>query len=78
MKRNDSEPLVLAHSFDYDWQAHIAKSLLEEHGIRSIIDNEMMGTILPLGFNSIGGFRLMVFRSDLEEARRLIADMRLD
>lgn len=75
MKSNDD--LVLVRSFDLDWQAHIAKSLLEEHGIRSIIDNEVIGTLLPLGFNSLGGFRLMVFRSDLPKARELVADMHL-
>lgn len=63
---------VVAKVFSTDWEAHIAQGVLEEHGIRSAIDNEVFGSILPIGFNDIGGIRLIVMAEDLERARELL------
>lgn len=68
----DKEQLVAVAQYETDWQAHIAMGVLAEHGINSVIDNEIMGTILPISFNSIGQFRLMVFKTDLEKAREIL------
>ncbi|MCC8071451.1 MAG: DUF2007 domain-containing protein [Bacteroidales bacterium] len=67
------DDIVLAHTYDTDWQAHLAKGLLAEHGIESIINNEIFASIYPIGFNSIGGVRLMVRLADLQRAREILA-----
>lgn len=64
---------VVAKVFSTDWEAHIAQGVLAEHGIRSAIDNEVFGSILPIGFNDIGGIRLIVMADDLERAQELLA-----
>ncbi len=67
---NDS--LVLARIYSSDWEAHLAQGVLEEHGIPSVLDNEIMNTTLPFGFNSI---RLMVFSRDREAAEEVLGRM---
>lgn len=74
----NSDEIVLCRAFSSDASAHIAQSLLEEEGIRSIIDNQVFGSVYPIGFNSIGGFRLMVYRKDLERATEIVDKARLD
>lgn len=66
--------LELCATFDTDWQAHLAAGVLAEHNIPSSIDNEIFASIYPIGFNTLGGIRLMVFKSDLEQAKQLLAD----
>lgn len=68
----NNDEIVLCRAFSSDASAHIAQSLLEEAGIRSIIDNQIFGSIYPIGFNSIGGFRLMVNSKDLEKATEIV------
>lgn len=70
----DDDPIVIIATFDHDWQAHIARSLLAEHGIPSMLDNEIMSSIYPIGFNSIGGVNLRVRQSCAREAARIIAE----
>lgn len=69
MEDND---LVIIASFSYDWQAHIAQGVLDEHGIESTIDNEIFSSLYPIGFNSIGGINLRVFGRDAARAKELI------
>lgn len=71
MKKQDDD-IVLCRTFETNVNAHIAQGVLEEHGIRSIIDNQIFGSVLPISFNGIGAFRLMVYRKDLDEATRLV------
>lgn len=73
----ENDDLVIAATFDFDWQAHMAKGLLEEAGIRSVLDNEIFSSLYPIGFNSIGGINLRVFRHDLPRARAIIADSKI-
>lgn len=72
MDKPDANELVIAATFDFDWQAHMAQGILLEHGIHSTLDNEIFGSLYPIGFNSIGGINLRVFARDLPEARRII------
>lgn len=73
MKTNDADELVTLAEYPHDWQAHIAKGILDEAGIPCIISNEYFGGIYPIGFNSIGSITVTVRRRDLEEALRLTA-----
>ena len=68
----EHDQLVIVATFDFDWQAHMAQGLLTEEGIQSVIDNEIFGSLYPIGFNSIGGINLRVMRRDAERARQII------
>lgn len=73
MKTKESDDnLVLLKTFFTDWEAYIAKGVLDTEGIPSIINNEIMAGIYPIGFNKLGGVRLLVFSRDLERARKAI------
>ncbi len=69
--------LVLARTFSNEQEAYLAKTFLADHGIEAIIDNGIFAQLLPIGFNSIGGYRLVVRECDLDEAIRLIDSMHL-
>ncbi|MCI9608401.1 MAG: DUF2007 domain-containing protein [Muribaculaceae bacterium] len=69
---SDDIPLVTIARFSHDWEAHIAKGVLDEAGIPSVINNEIFGSVYPIGFNSIGGLTLLVRQSDADRARELL------
>lgn len=73
----DDNDLIIAATFDFDWQAHMAKGILDEHDIPSVLDNEIFSSLYPIGFNSIGGINLRVFRRDLERASEIIRQSKL-
>ncbi len=75
--RNDNE-IVLCRTFSSDIDAHIAQATLEEEGIASILENEIFSRLYPIGFNSIGGIRLMVKNRDLERAKEIISSLSFD
>ena len=66
------DSLVLAAAFPNDVSAHIARGALDAEGIEAVIDNEIFGSLLPIGFNGIGQVRLMVRRRDLGRAREVL------
>ncbi len=74
MSDND---LVIIATFDHDWQAHIAKDLLAEADIPSVLDNEIFSSLYPIGFNSIGGVNLRVFSRDKKRAQHIINNAKL-
>lgn len=73
----EHDQLVTVATFDFDWQAHIAQGLLTEEGIQSVIDNEIFGSLYPIGFNSIGGINLKVMNRDAERARQIITNSKI-
>lgn len=64
--------VVLAATFPNIQEAAIAKGMLESYGIPSFVDNAVMSTIYPIGFNALGEARLMVNASDLDRALELL------
>lgn len=73
----DENDLIIVGTFDFDWQAHMAQGLLAEQEIPSTLDNEIFASLYPIGFNSIGGINLRVFRRDADRARAIIAKSQL-
>ena len=71
-KANEGDELVLLRTFSTDWEAYIAKGVLDTEGIPSIINNGIMSGIYPIGFNKLGGVRLLVFQRDLDRAAKAI------
>ena len=74
---NDKSDFVKVATFDFDWQAHIAKEVLEENDIPSFIGNEIFGSLYPIGFNSIGGITLWVRSSDADRAAEILANAKI-
>ncbi len=71
---NPDNEIVLLQTFSTDTEAHLAQGYLQSHGIEAILDNETLARIYPLGFTGWTGIRMMVRRSDLDEARRLLEE----
>lgn len=71
------EPMVCG-IFSREPEAYIVKSILEQEGIYVVVLNDSFSRIYPIGFNSIGGIRLMVRRSDLERALDIINSLNLE
>ena len=67
MKDSD---LVVFGTYYSDADAYIAKGVLETNGVPCIINNEIMSTVYPITVTSLGEIKLLVFRRDLELARR--------
>lgn len=65
--------LVVIRTFASDVDAHIAKGVLETHGIAAIIDNEVFSSVLPATLTPVGGLRLLVRSEDEQAARQLLA-----
>lgn len=63
--------LVCVAQFASPVEANIARGMLENHDIRSILDNETIVGVLPM-LQAIGGVRLMVMSKDYDEALRLL------
>lgn len=74
MAKQSPDDIVLCKTFETEAEAYIACGALKAAGIRSVVDNSVFGSVLPIGFNSIGAFRLMVFRKDLPQARQLLSE----
>lgn len=64
---------VVVQSFSFPYEAQIAKTQLETAGIPARIENEHTINMDWLYSNALGGVRLLVLESDLEEARTLLA-----
>lgn len=69
----DSDLIIIA-TYDHDWQAHIAKGTLAEAGIPCTLDNELFSSLYPIGFNTIGGINLRVFRRDADKANKILSE----
>ena len=63
------EQLVVIREYDSITQAEMAKAILDGDGIYSMIRNEYMSTIYPIGTMPA---QLVVRESDLESARALL------
>ncbi len=75
---NPKNDPVLLTQVSRDVPAHLILNRLQDEGIDAFIDNSIFSSILPIGFNSIGGLRIMVREADLERARRILEGMDLD
>lgn len=75
--KDPDEPMVCG-IFNREPEAYIVKSILEQEGIFVSVLNDSFSRIYPIGFNSIGGIRLMVRRSDLDRALDIINSLNLE
>jgi ribonuclease III len=59
-------------------EAEIVRSLLEAHGILSVVSSDVPQSIFPLSVDGLGNIRLAVHPSDSEEAERIIESHRTE
>lgn len=65
--------LVCITTFTDTIAANIAAGMLEEHGIRSILDGSVILDVLPIP-SSIGGVRMLVRAEDALKASSLLRE----
>ncbi len=75
---NDPDDPVVCGVFSREPEAYLVKSILEQEGIFVAVINDSFSRIYPIGFNSIGGIRLMVRNSDYGRAMDIINSLNLD
>ena len=68
----DNEELVVLGEYENSIEANMVKSVLETNGIQSMLTNEIMSNIISLAPINYGMVRVMVFRSDLDLARKIL------
>lgn len=68
---NNSRNLILLMTFDSAAAAGIAQGMLMNHGIPTVIDNEVMNSVFPTGFNEL---RMMVREHQYDEALKLLKE----
>ena len=59
-------------------EAEIVRSLLEAHGILSVISSDVPQSIFPLSVDGLGNIRLAVHPTEAEEAERVIESHRTE
>jgi ribonuclease III len=57
-------------------EARVVRSLLEAHGVMSVVSSDVPHSIFPLSVDGLGEVRLSVRPDDAEEARRIIESHR--
>jgi ribonuclease-3 len=59
-------------------EAGVVRSLLEAHGIMSVVSSDVPQSIFPLSLDGLGDIRLAVHHSEAEEAERIIESHRTE
>lgn len=70
--------LVVVFSTPSDIEARVVYSLLEAHGIMSVITSGISRSVFPLSVDSAGDVRLAVHESEADEAKRIIDSHRTE
>lgn len=60
--------IIILNSYPNYVEAHIAKGVLEEQGIRCWLKDENTVTIDPILTNAVGGIKIMVVREEAQKA----------
>ena len=70
--------LVVIFRTHSDIEASIVRSLLESHGIASVVSSDASRSVFPLAVDGVDEVRIAVRAEAAEEARRIIAGHRVD
>lgn len=65
----EQTPVVVGIYYQ-DWEAQMAVDELANQGIEAVINNELMGTIYPIG--AMGGIRVLVREQDADKAQFIL------
>ncbi len=67
-----SEDWTVIEVFNTEFDASVARGALEAEGIPVMMTGQMFGSVLPIGFNSIGGISLWVPTDRANEAAAIL------
>jgi ribonuclease-3 len=59
-----------------DVEASIVRSLLEAHGVQSLVSSDVPHSVFPLSVNALGEVRIAVHPADADDARQIIESHR--
>lgn len=71
----EQNELVTIQEYNSIVDAHIARDILENAGIPSMLTNETISSIYPLPYTSLGSIKLHVFQRDAEIAINTLNDI---
>jgi hypothetical protein len=66
------EQLVTVGTYGTTFEANLVKGKLEANDIDAVLDDENMVNVNPFLTNMLGGVKVLVPESELEEARRVL------
>lgn len=69
----DNEELVVLGEYENTIEASMIKGVLETNGVQAMLTNEIMSNVLSLAPINYGMVRVLVFKSDLEFAKKILA-----
>ena len=70
---NDNDELAVLCEYENAIEASMVKGVLETNGVPAMLTNEIMSTVLSLAPINYGMVRVLVFRKDLDLARKILA-----
>lgn len=68
----DNEELVTLGEYENTIEASMVKGVLETNGVQAMLTNEIMSNVLSLAPINYGMVKVLVFKSDLELARKIL------
>lgn len=72
---NDDIKLVTLRTFDNPIDAHMVRSLLESNEITCCLFDEYISTLRPMYNILIGGIKLKIRSSDIEQAQQVLSEI---
>jgi len=70
--------LVIIFRTSSDIEARVVRSLLDAHGVMSVVSSDVPHAIFPLSVDGLGEVRLSVHPEDADDARRIIESHRTE
>lgn len=66
------EDWVIVYTDAYPWNVHMAQSLLESNGIKTLVQDELTSQVIAFSM-ATGGVKLLVCPRDAERAAKILA-----
>lgn len=70
-----NENWVIIREYATGFEAHVAKGVLESNGVICVINNEIMSSVYPMAFSSLGFVKLLVRQEDETLANEMLAEV---
>lgn len=69
-----NEKWIVIREYATDFEAHLAKGALESNGVICVINNEIMSSVYPMAFSSLGFVKLLVRQEDEAQANLILEE----
>ena len=77
-KDNDGDELVMFGQYENAVDASMVKGVLETNGVPCMLTNDVFSSVFPIGFEPFGGVRVMIYKRDMDLARKIMESKPLD